>query len=81
VCTVYFNVIHFQQVKQPKGIPAGGIKISVSGKNLAFIQSPEMYVYYNNKKFTSVSKIIVHFTEINKSSNKYVSALALCGAK
>jgi len=43
------------QDKVPKGIPAGGIKISVSGKNLAYIQSPEMYVIYDNKKFTSVS--------------------------
>jgi plexin A len=43
------------QDKVPKGIPAGGIKISVSGKNLAYIQSPEMYVIYENQKFTSVS--------------------------
>ncbi|XP_059489451.1 plexin-A2 isoform X1 [Neocloeon triangulifer] len=41
------------QDKVPKGIPAGGIKVSVSGRNLAYIQSPEMYVYYDNKKFTS----------------------------
>ncbi|KAK6634573.1 hypothetical protein RUM43_011974 [Polyplax serrata] len=41
------------QLKIPKGIPAGGIKISVVGKNFVSIQSPRMYVYYNNKMFSS----------------------------
>lgn len=44
------------QMKIPKGIPAGGIKISVTGKNLAYIQKPQMYVYYEGKMFVSVSK-------------------------
>lgn len=43
------------QIKVPKGIPAGGIKISVTGKNLAYIQNPQMYVYYEQKMFVSVS--------------------------
>jgi plexin A len=43
------------QIKVPKGIPAGGIRISVSGKNLAYIQNPQMYVYYKDKLFGSVS--------------------------
>lgn len=43
------------QVKVPKGIPAGGIKISVTGRNLAYIQAPQMYVYYEGKMFLSVS--------------------------
>lgn len=43
------------QIKVPKGIPAGGIKISVTGKNLAYIQKPQMYVYYEQKMFISVS--------------------------
>ena len=43
------------QIKIPKGIPAGGIRISVSGKNLAYIQNPQMYVYYKDKPFGSVS--------------------------
>ncbi|KAK7867968.1 hypothetical protein R5R35_004968 [Gryllus longicercus] len=41
------------QIKIPKGIPAGGIKISVSGKNLAYIQNPQMYVYFKQKMFGS----------------------------
>lgn len=41
------------QIKIPKGIPAGGIRISVSGKNLAYIQNPQMYVYYKDKMFGS----------------------------
>lgn len=43
------------QIKVPKGIPAGGIRISVTGKNLAYIQKPQMYVYYEQKMFISVS--------------------------
>lgn len=43
------------QIKFPKGIPAGGIKISVTGKNLAYIQKPQMYVFYEQKMFISVS--------------------------
>jgi hypothetical protein len=43
------------QIKVPKGIPAGGIRISVTGKNLAYIQKPQMYVYYEKKMFISVS--------------------------
>ncbi|XP_063219970.1 plexin-A1 [Bacillus rossius redtenbacheri] len=41
------------QVKIPKGIPAGGIRISVSGKNLAYIQNPQIYVYYKGNMFCS----------------------------
>jgi len=41
-------------VKIPKGIPAGGIKITVTGKNLAYIQNPEMYVYFDGKTHSSV---------------------------
>jgi plexin A len=46
------------QIKIPKGIPAGGIRISVSGKNLAYIQNPQMYVYYRDKMFGSVSNYV-----------------------
>lgn len=41
------------QIKVPKGIPAGGIKITVTGKNLGYVQKPQMYVYYENKQFLS----------------------------
>lgn len=43
------------QVKIPKGIPAGGIRVTVTGKNLAYIQNPQMYADYENKTYTSVS--------------------------
>lgn len=43
------------QIKVPKGIPAGGIHISVSGRNLAYVQNPQMYVYYNDMMTVSVS--------------------------
>ncbi|XP_075218268.1 plexin A isoform X1 [Lycorma delicatula] len=45
-------------VKIPKGIPAGGIKISVSGKNLAYIQNPEMYVFFKYQMFHSKCTIL-----------------------
>lgn len=50
------------QLKVPKGIPAGGIKISVIGKNLAYIQNPQMYVYYEEKMFISVSNLNTKLT-------------------
>lgn len=49
------------QMKVPKGIPAGGIRISVTGLNLAYIQKPQMYVYYEQKMFVSVSIIITYY--------------------
>lgn len=55
------------QVKIPKGIPAGGIKISVTGKNLGYIQSPQMYVYYDEKMFVSECKVISQESMICKS--------------
>lgn len=49
------------QLKIPRGIPSGGIKISVTGKNLGYIEKPEMYVYYEGKQFISQScRIISH---------------------
>lgn len=36
------------QPKVPKGIPAGGIKITVVGTHFDAIQKPKMYVYYKN---------------------------------
>ncbi|XP_056647195.1 plexin-A4 [Diorhabda sublineata] len=46
------------QIKVPKGIPAGGIKISVTGRNLAFIQKPQMYVFYEQKMFISECTVL-----------------------
>ncbi|XP_044766008.1 plexin-A4 [Coccinella septempunctata] len=51
-------------VKIPKGIPAGGIKISVTGKNLAYIQKPQMYVYYQQKMFISECTILSNVSMI-----------------
>ncbi|KAF6215982.1 hypothetical protein GE061_000319 [Apolygus lucorum] len=41
------------QIKIPKGIPAGGIRITVNGQNLNCVQQPQMYVIYNDKRFLS----------------------------
>uniref|UniRef100_A0A1B6CQ54 Sema domain-containing protein n=1 Tax=Clastoptera arizonana TaxID=38151 RepID=A0A1B6CQ54_9HEMI len=46
------------QIKTAKGVPAGGIQISVSGKNLLYIQKPQMYVYFNNKIFYSTCDVL-----------------------
>lgn len=50
------------QIKVPKGVPAGGIKISVTGRNLGFIQKPQMYVFYEQKMFISVSTALYLYT-------------------
>lgn len=42
----------------PKGIPAGGIKVTVHGKNFNSIQSPNMYVYYRDRMFNSLCTIV-----------------------
>lgn len=39
------------QTRMPKGIPSGGIKIQIVGKNLASVQFPQMYVYHDNQIF------------------------------
>lgn len=44
--------------KVPKGIPAGGIKISVTGKHFQSIQKPQMYVFYEQKMFISECNVI-----------------------
>lgn len=40
-------------VQIPKGIPAGGIKVSVTGANFEPVQNPQMYVYHDDKMFVS----------------------------
>lgn len=52
------------QLKVPKGIPSGGIKISITGKNLAYIQKPEMYVYYEGKQYFSQACTIISPTSM-----------------
>lgn len=46
------------QLKVPKGIPAGGIKISVTGNQFEYIQKPSMYVYYEDKMFLSQCEVL-----------------------
>ncbi|CAH1158754.1 unnamed protein product [Phyllotreta striolata] len=55
------------QIKVPKGIPAGGIQISVTGRNLAFIQKPQMYVFYEQK---------MHISECTVLSNTSMTCLS-----
>lgn len=55
------------QVKIAKGIPAGGIKISVTGRNLGYVQNPQMYVYYDDKMFVSQCAIFSHTNMICNS--------------
>lgn len=45
------------QLKAPKGIPAGGIKILVVGNQFDSIQKPNMYVYYDDKMFLSQCEV------------------------
>ncbi|CAL4110360.1 unnamed protein product [Meganyctiphanes norvegica] len=41
------------QRKGPRGIPAGGIIITVDGRNFDVIKEPKMYVEYKGKKYPS----------------------------
>lgn len=50
--------------KISKGIPSGGVKITVYGRNFNAIQDPMMYVIYNDKLFTS--KCIKSFENLNE---------------
>lgn len=45
------------QLKTAKGIPAGGIKITVIGQQFDAIQSPKIYVYYQDKIFLNECKV------------------------
>uniref|UniRef100_A0A1A9VAI8 Sema domain-containing protein n=1 Tax=Glossina austeni TaxID=7395 RepID=A0A1A9VAI8_GLOAU len=46
------------QLKVPKGIPAGGIQISVVGTQFNYIQNPNMYVIFKNKTFVSQCSVL-----------------------
>lgn len=46
------------QLKVPKGIPAGGIRITVTGNQFEYIRSPRMYVYYEGKMFLSECEVL-----------------------
>ncbi|XP_037086635.1 plexin-A4-like [Pollicipes pollicipes] len=41
------------QYKVPKGVPSGGITITVRGENLQYIQQPRMAVQYDGNEFVS----------------------------
>lgn len=45
------------QIKVPKGIPAGGIRILVIGTQFTSIQSPNIYVVYNNEMYASPCRV------------------------
>jgi len=36
--------------KVPKGIPSGGVNVTVVGLNFNYIQDPAMYIVYQEKK-------------------------------
>ncbi|XKL61681.1 hypothetical protein PGB90_001514 [Kerria lacca] len=59
--------------KFPKGIPAGGIKISVSGKHLLSIQRPKFYVYNEEKTKHYLSKCEVHSDSLMTCLSPYIA--------
>lgn len=48
-------VIFFEKDKPIRGIPAGGINVTIEGRNFDVIQEPHMYVLFNGSKYISVS--------------------------
>ncbi|KAH8398904.1 hypothetical protein KR222_005983, partial [Zaprionus bogoriensis] len=45
------------QIKVPKGIPAGGIRIAVTGTQFTSIQAPSIYVFYKGKMYVSQCRV------------------------
>lgn len=45
------------QIKVPKGIPAGGIRIVVSGTQFTSIQVPSIYVFFNGQMYVSQCRV------------------------
>ncbi|XP_017022606.1 plexin-A2 isoform X2 [Drosophila kikkawai] len=45
------------QIKVPKGIPAGGIRISVVGTQFTSIQTPNIYVVYNDVMYANQCRV------------------------
>lgn len=50
-------VIIFEKDKPIRGIPAGGINVTIEGRNFDVIQDPQMYVLFNGSKYTSPCNI------------------------
>lgn len=58
IVTVLLNPSYLScyfQRNGPRGIPSGGIIITVDGTNFDVIKEPKMYVVYKEKEFSSVS--------------------------
>lgn len=60
----------------PKGIPSGGIKIEVNGKNLQSVQHPQMYVYFDGEIFMGRCELLSNSNMICESP-----AIDIRGAK
>lgn len=58
--------------KHPKGIPAGGIKISISGKHLLSIQRPKLYVYNEDRTKQYFSDCEVHSDSLMTCPSPYI---------
>ena len=44
--------------KVPKGIPSGGINITVVGANFNYIQDPEIYIIFQEKRYTGPCTVV-----------------------
>ncbi|XP_066903023.1 plexin-A2 isoform X1 [Halyomorpha halys] len=68
------------QIKVAKGIPAGGIRISVTGKNLNSVLNPRMYVFYEDKMYLSNctahsnTSMLCHSPKISIPKDMYIDA-------
>lgn len=56
--TIEFATSGPNSFKAPKGIPAGGIKITVIGTQFEAIQKPVMNVYVQNMEYSNVCEVI-----------------------
>lgn len=66
------DVLCFLQRNGPRGIPSGGIIITVDGTNFNVIRKPKMYVMYKDKEYTNVSIFIFYVTYVDIQIHGYV---------
>ena len=46
------------QAKIPKGIPSGGVNITVVGTNFEYIQEPNMYIQHEGVRYNGQCKVL-----------------------
>ena len=54
----FFILGNTGQAKIPKGIPSGGVNITVVGTNFEYIQEPNMYIQHEGVRYNGQCKVL-----------------------